>query len=142
MLECAFIAVKITECIGIRPERNAATTQCRRLEYSLESLNAALNQPKRSGLFRHDVIQKKHSIIQQGIKSPPEYCIPTVGAVTLSFIHHELQRVGPEAASPASRRHGGITAACSMLLRNSLFQAERSLRTHRAGSSAGLHSRL
>lgn len=35
-------------------------------------------QPKRSGLFRHDIIQKKHSIIQQGIKSPPEHCIPTV----------------------------------------------------------------
>ena len=33
-------------------------------------LNAALNQPKRSGLFRHDIIQKKHSIIQQGIKKP------------------------------------------------------------------------
>ena len=44
-------------------------------------LNAALNQPKRSGLFRHDIIQKKHSIIQQGIKSPPEHCIPTVETV-------------------------------------------------------------
>ena len=43
-------------------------------------LNAALNQPKRSGLFRHDIIQKKHSIIQQGIKSPSEHCIPTVGS--------------------------------------------------------------
>ena len=31
-----------------------------------------------SGLFRHDIIQKKHSIIHQGIKSPPEHCIPTV----------------------------------------------------------------
>ena len=41
-------------------------------------LNAALNQPKLSGVFRHDIIQKKHSIIQQGIKSPPEHCIPTV----------------------------------------------------------------
>ena len=41
-------------------------------------LNAALNQPKRSGLFLHDIIQKKHSIIQRSIKSPPEHCIPTV----------------------------------------------------------------
>ena len=41
-------------------------------------LNAALNQPKRSRLSRHDIIQKKHSIIQRSIKSPPEYCIPTV----------------------------------------------------------------
>ena len=49
-------------------------------------LNTALNQPKRSRLYRHDIIQKKHSIIQQGIKSPPEHCIPTVGAGISRFI--------------------------------------------------------
>ena len=51
------------------------------LNAALNKLNAALNQPKRSRLFRHDVIQKKHSIIQRSIKSPPEHCIPAVGAV-------------------------------------------------------------
>ena len=43
-------------------------------------------QPKRSRLFRHDIIQKKHSIIQRSIKSPPEHCIPTVGAGISIFI--------------------------------------------------------
>ena len=33
------------------------------------------------GLIRHDIIQKKHSIIQRSIKSPPEHCIPTVEMV-------------------------------------------------------------
>ena len=51
------------------------------LNTALNQLNAALNQPKRSRLYRHDIIQKKHSIIQQGIKSPPEHCIPTVETV-------------------------------------------------------------
>ena len=48
------------------------------LQCNAGGLNAALNQLKRSGLFRHDVIKKKHSIIQRSIKSPPERCIPTV----------------------------------------------------------------
>lgn len=42
-------------------------------------------QPKRSGMFRHDIIQKKHSIIQRSIKSPPEHCIPTVENSLLSL---------------------------------------------------------
>lgn len=58
--------------------------------------------PKRSGLFRHDIIQKKHSIIQQGIKSPPEHCIPTVENSSLplcavernSRLNRALHRVG------------------------------------------------
>ena len=51
-------------------------------------LNAALNQPERSRLFRHDIIQKKHSIIQQGIKSPPEHCIPTVERLYQSYVRY------------------------------------------------------
>ena len=64
-------------------------------------LNAALNQPKLSGVFRHDIIQKKHSIIQQGIKSPPEHCIPTVERLSLlcavernSRLNRALHRIG------------------------------------------------
>ena len=109
-------------------------------------LNAALKQPKRSRLFRHDVIQKKHSIIQQGIKSPSEHCIPTVGAVILIFIYLELQRVLPEAALPAicpqMKHHGGITAACNRTLRDSLFQSAHCRRMLRVNSSTMLHSRL
>ena len=40
------------------------------LQCDTVGLNAALNQPKRSGLYRHDIIQKKHSIIQRSIKKP------------------------------------------------------------------------
>ena len=55
-------------------------------------LNAALNQPKRSGLYRHDVIQKKHSIIQRNIKSPPEHCIPTVERLYQSLFVSSFDR--------------------------------------------------
>ena len=143
MLECEFIAVKITERIGIRQERNAATMQCRRLKCSVAT---ALNQPKRSGLFRHDIIQKKHSIIQQGIKSPPEHCIPTVERLYQVLFISQFRQVGPEAALPASypwrKHHGGITAACNGVLRDSLFQFAHCRRTLREGFSTRLRSLL
>ena len=90
MLECEFIAVKITERIGIRQERNAATMQCRRFKCSVAT---ALNQPKRSRLYRHDIIQKKHSIIQRSIKSPPEHCIPTVERLYSLYLLSSLDRL-------------------------------------------------
>ena len=143
MLECEFIAVKITERIGIRQERNAATMQCRRLEYSVAT---ALNQPKRSRLFRHDIIQKKHSIIQQGIKSPPEHCIPTVERLYQVLFISQFRQVGPEAASPASwtrrKHHEGIFVACNAPLRDLLFQSARCRRMLRVSFLTRLHSRL
>ena len=109
-------------------------------------LNAALNQPKRSRLFRHDIIQKKHSIIQRSIKSPPEHCIPTVETVVRSLFTFEFRQVGPEAASPASypwrKHHEGIFVACNGVLRDSLFQFAHCRRMRREGFSIRLHSRL
>ena len=109
-------------------------------------LNAALNQPKRSGLFRHDIIQKKHSIIQRSIKSPPEHCIPTVERLHQSLFTSEHRQVGPEATLPAScpqmKHHGCTIAACNVPLRDLLFQFARCRRMLRAGFLKGLHSRL
>ena len=56
-------------------------------------LNAVLNQPKRSGLFLHDIIQKKHSIIQRSIKSPPEHCIPTVERLSGLYLLPSFDRL-------------------------------------------------
>ena len=89
MLECAFIAVKITERIGIRQERNAATMQCRRFKCGV----AIATKRSGSGLFRHDVIQKKHSIIQRSIKSPPEHCIPTVERLYSLYLFSSFDRL-------------------------------------------------
>ena len=66
------------------------------LNAALNQSNAALNQPKRSRLFRHDVIQKKHSIIQQGTKSPPEHCIPTVETVVQPLFVSSFDRTDRE----------------------------------------------
>ena len=109
-------------------------------------LNAALNQPKRSGLYRHDIIQKKHSIIQRNIKSPPEHCIPTVETVVQPLFTSELRQVGPEATLPAicppMKHHGCITAACNAPHRDLLFQFAHCRRMPLTGFSIGLHSRL
>ena len=109
-------------------------------------LNAALNQPKRSRLFRHDIIQKKHSIIQQGIKSPPEHCIPTVERLYQVLFISQFRQVGPEAASPASwtrrKHHEGIFVACNAPLRDLLFQSARCRRMLRVSFLTRLHSRL
>ena len=109
-------------------------------------LNAALNQQKRSRLFRHDIIQKKHRIIQRSIKSPPEHCIPTVERLYQDLFTFEFRQVGPEAASPASwtrrKHHEGIFVACNVLLRDSLFQFAHCRRMRREGFSIRLHSRL
>ena len=61
-------------CAGVQPNNQRQYRQCWRLECS----GAIADSRDGSGLFRHDVIQKKHSIIQRSIKSPPEHCIPTV----------------------------------------------------------------
>ena len=109
-------------------------------------LNAALNQSKRSGLFRHDIIRKKHSIIQRSIKSPPEHCIPTVERLYQVLFTAELRQGGPEAALPAicrqMKHHEGIFAACNGVLRDSLFQFARCHRTLRVSFLTMLHSLL
>ena len=105
-------------------------------------LNAALNQPKRSRLFRHDIIQKKHSIIQRSIKSPPEHCIPTVERLYQVLFTAELRQVGPEAASLANFHREGIFASRNTSLQDSLFQSAHHPRMLREGFSIGLHSRL
>lgn len=78
---------------------NAATMQCRRLKCSVA---IAFNRDG-IGLFRHDVIQKKHSIIQRGIKSPPGHCIPTVELCQALFTS-ELRQVEPEAVFEILRK--------------------------------------
>ena len=109
-------------------------------------LNTALNQPKRSRLYRHDIIQEKHSIIQRSIKCPPEHCIPTVERLYQVLFTAELRQVGPEAASPASwtrrKHHGGISVACNAPPRDLLFQSARCRRMLREGFSTRLHSLL
>ena len=109
-------------------------------------LNAVLNQPKRSGLFRHDIIQKKHSIIQRSIKSPPEHCIPTVERLHQDLFISYLRQVGPEATLPASwtrrKHHGGISVACNAPLRDSLFQSAHCRQMLRVSSLTMLHSLL
>ena len=109
-------------------------------------LNTALNQPKRSGVFRHDIIQKKHSIIQRSIKSPPEHCIPTVERLYQSLFNSQLRQVGPEATLPVScprtKHHGCITADCNAPLRDLLFQFAHCRRMLRVNFLTRLHSRL
>ena len=105
-------------------------------------LNTALNQPKRSRLYRHDIIQKKHSIIQRSIKSPPEHCIPTVERLYQDLFTSELRQVGPEAASPASFHREGIFASRNTSLQALLFQFEHRRRMLLLNFSASLHSRL
>ena len=109
-------------------------------------LNTELNQPKRSRLFRHDIIQKKHSIIQWSIKSPPEHCIPTVERLYQDLFIYYLRQVGPEATLPAicrqMKHHEGIIAACNRVLRDLLFQFAHCRRMLRVGFLTRLHSRL
>ena len=105
-------------------------------------LNTALNQPKRSRLYRPDIIQEKHSIIQRSIKCPPEHCIPTVERLYQVLFTAELRQVGPEAASPASFHREGIFASRNTSLQALLFQSARCHQMLRAGFSIGLHSRL
>ena len=105
-------------------------------------LNTALNQPKRSRLFRHDIIQKKHSITHQGIKSPPEHCAPTVERLYQDLFTSELRQGGQEAALPANFHREGIFASRNTCLRALLFQSARCRRMLRVGFSIGLHSRL
>ena len=109
-------------------------------------LNAALNQPKRSRLFRHDIIQKKHSIIQQGIKARRNIAFRRLERLYQSLFISQLRQGGPEATLPAGcpqmKHHGGTIAACNVRLRDLLFQSSRCLRMPLTGFSIGLHSRL